>query len=128
MSEKTIPGKLIKAFHVGNKRVFANKFTGKSGVYYRINIQSSNFDDVKLFVFPNEIDEYIEMFKLIAEDVECEDQEEIEEKVKVEPKLVKASAVDNNTCEQCGGLDFEIYPGRGTQCTNCGKIYWMNSG
>lgn len=125
MDEKKTPGKLIKAFHVGSKRVFANKFEGKNGEYYRINIQSSNFDDIKLFIFANEARDYLAMMQAIVDDstgsaIAAPTTEALVE----EPK----PQIDSDVCERCHGLDFVIHPGRGTQCVNCGKIYWINNG
>lgn len=127
MSEAKMPGELIRAFHIGSKRVFANKFQGKNGPYYRINIVSENFDPVKIFMFVNEIDEYIKMLDAIKMDAaNLEAPQPITEAPAEEPK--PASATLEDKCDRCGGLSFDVFPGRGTQCVNCGKIYWLNNG
>lgn len=136
MSESKIPGDLLFAFNKGSKLVYVNKFQGAHGAYYRIHVKSPKFDDVKLFIFPNEIDDYIKAFKSIAMDaaniddleLPSELKEEVHKRVVTETPVEEPKAPVEDKCDRCGGLSFEIFPGRGTQCVNCGKIYWVNNG
>lgn len=131
MSEAKIPGDLLFAFNKGSKLVYINKFQGSSGAYYRVHVKSPKFEDVKLFIFPNEISDYLKAFKAIATDAMNLDDLDIEvpdsttETLVEEPEL---PAVVKDSCDRCHGLSFEVFPGRGTQCVNCGKIYWINNG
>ncbi len=144
MSEAKIPGDLLFAFNKGSKLVYVNKFQGSSGTYYRIHCKSAKFEDVKLFIFPNEIGDYLKAFKAIALDAANLDGLELPEPTTdnkkhfneialgkdriTETPVEEPEAPKEDKCDRCGGLSFEVFPGRGTQCVNCGKIYWVNNG
>ena len=128
MSEAKIPGDLLFAFNKGSKLVYVNKFQGSSGAYYRIHVKSAKFDDVKLFIFPNEIGDYLKAFKTIALDAANLDGLDDVPAPVTEAPAEEPEAPKEDKCDRCGGLSFEVFPGRGTQCVNCGKIYWVNNG